>query len=869
MILLIDLATMAVMHPGGIPVTDLSLVRGDKLPLRITLLDEGTPVTPSGTRPVLAVKTALGDDTLVLAATNLEPVDDALGLAYVGSLSVNTTQLIAAMGSADRIDLVAEVVIIGGDGSQSTSSLIKVRVRQDIMPADVVPPDDVIVNWEEMVAASLANQLPDALHNAGMYVTPASGTASMSPPGYDQDQTVAWSWARFIFGDDLLTGYVGSICKVRDVYMWAVLGTTDTTSRWLDIWRRAPGGDWVLAARSSQAVASSTDVDLYMWGMIADTDIVIGDEVALHVYGGTPEAPVEIPLSIARQMVTAADGRGIASALDGPITDATVMPAMMLSCTYQDGVSVGGVNLATRAEVQRLTDYAAATSKQTYQDARASEAARDAAQEIAEGLAITVGTVTTGEPGSQATASLTPGSTPGSWQLDMTIPRGDVGAVDTSKSYTWTQPQVFDATVTASRGVRVPLPATAQEAISYEALIEQRAADDWRRMGYYMETLIPSWVTTIVRQMQMSAAYNVGTANVSIKEGVYGNDWQDMLVTMTKAAGVSLIGCSTGAWKFANYMGNSRNRDYAAASVWRIIGSDKVSILLGSTAQGYSSATNPAADCYAHPIHWVDYAWDNANYRYPLINSVNGATSRDMTPAWQVTIYPKGYLGSSTSCLLRGTDYGRDVGDQQYMWALAPSVTYLSVAITPRQSADHANVENRWEMFVDGHYVMPMTSLFCGSGNTACITAKAKAHEVSSTYQVGLRMGGMRIDAAPALGVTDVWPIMERVVMRDATVKPVPDVTASALEVPAAGGEVTLTVSSTLAEAIYVINDTMCGHDPAAVWCSQSAEQIPAGGGQVVLTLTPNTTGQPRQAWAFVGHHYAQTAVVEINQLAQ
>ena len=462
MILLIDLATMAVMHPGGIPVTDLSLVRGDKLPLRITLLDEGTPVTPSGTRPALAVKTALGDDTLVLAATNLEPVDDALGLAYVGSLSVNTTQLIAAMGSADRIDLVAEVVIIDGDGSQSTSSLIKVRVRQDIMPADVVPPDDVIVNWEEMVAASLANQLPDALHNAGMYVTPASGTASMSPPGYDQDQTVAWSWARFIFGDDLLTGYVGSICKVRDVYMWAVLGTTDTTPRWLDIWRRAPGGDWVLAARSSQAVASSTDVDLYMWGMIADTDIVIGDEVALHVYGGTPEAPVEIPLSIARQMVTAADGRGIASALDGPITDATVMPAMMLSCTYQDGVSVGGVNLATRAEVQRLTDYAAATSKQTYQDARASEAARDTAQEIAEGLSITVGTVTTGAPGSQATATLTPGSTPGAWRMDMTIPRGDVGTVDTAQAYTWTQPQTYDAMINANGGINIPLTVGAQ-----------------------------------------------------------------------------------------------------------------------------------------------------------------------------------------------------------------------------------------------------------------------------------------------------------------------------------------------------------------------------------------------------------------------
>ena len=177
--ILIDLATMAVMLPSGVPLTDLSLVRGDKLPLRVSLLDDGTPVTPSGTRPALAVKTALGDDTLVLAATNLEPVDDALGAAYVGSLSVNTTQLVAAMGSAESIDLVGELVLMAGDGSQRTSSLIRVAVRQDIMPADVVPPEDVVANWEEMVAASLAAQLPDVLDGAlqerGMHVDPVTG----------------------------------------------------------------------------------------------------------------------------------------------------------------------------------------------------------------------------------------------------------------------------------------------------------------------------------------------------------------------------------------------------------------------------------------------------------------------------------------------------------------------------------------------------------------------------------------------------------------------------------------------------------------------------------------------------------------------
>ena len=851
---------MAVRWPSGVPVTDLSLVLGDTVPVRIRVDHALADCTPA-----LAVKQTIGSADLIMTVTEFTRQDDWQEASWV----VNTVPLQEALGNADSVALVAEVVLVSPDGAQHTSRPIRVTVRRDILPVDYAPPAEVLADWHALIAAALAAQLPDALHDAGMYVTPASGTASMSPPGYDQDQTVAWSWARFKFGDDTLVGYQGNVCKVRDVYIWAVLGTTDTTPRWLDIWRRAPGGDWVLAARSSQAVASSTDVDLYMWGMIGDTEIVIGDEVALHVYGGTPEAPVELPLSIARQMVTAADGRGIASALDGPITDATVMPAVMLSCTYQDGVSVGGVNLATRAEVQRLTNYAAATSKQTYQDARASEAARDAAQEIAEGLAITMGTVTTGEPGSQATASLTPGSTPGSWRMDMTIPRGDVGDVDTSKSYTWTQPQIFDAMINANGGVRVPLPATAQEALSYEALVEQQTADDWRRANYYMETLIPSWVTTLVRQMQMSDAYNVVTANASSKEAVYANDLHDFLITMTPASGISLLGRSTGAWKFANYMGDHNNSAYAAAVVWRIIGSDKASILLGSTSQGYSSTTNPAAACYAHPIHWIDYNHAGADYRYPLLHVTNNYTSRDMAPAWQVTTYPAGYLGSTTSCLIRGTDYGRDVGDQLYMWALVPKITYVAVAMAPRAAGDHQNVMNRWELFVDGNYVMPMTSLFCGSGHTACVTVKAKAHELSSTLQVGLRMGGMRIDAAPALGVNDVRSIMGRVVMDGVTAKPMPAVTASALDVPVEGGEVTLTVSSTLSEAVYILNDTMCGHDPAAVWCMQSSEQTPAGGGQITLTLAPNTTGQPRQVWAFVGHHYAQAAVVKINQLAQ
>lgn len=446
--------------------------------------------------------------------------------------------------------------------------------------------------------------------------------------------------------------------------------------------------------------------------------------------------------------------------------------------------------------------------------------------------------------------------------------KGDTGDVNPDGSYNWTQPQTYDATITAIEGVRVPLPATGQNAISYEGMITMTAAGQWSRTNYFLESVIPSWVTALVEAQSLNTSYAIATANASLKKGVFNNDLCDMVLTMTAAGGVSVIGKSTGSWKFANYMGNNRNNEYAAACAWRILGSDKVSVLLGSTAQGYATTTDPLASCYSHPVHWVDYAWDNANYRYPQNNTVNGARGGDNVPAYQITTYPMGYLGSNKSALIRGTFYGPLKVDSHYVWALAPAFTYVSAAMTP-PNPDDQEIYNRWALFVDKQYVMDMASSFWGAGNTACLTTKFKAHEVSGTYQAGLRMGGMRIDNAPSLGITNSWVLMKDTVMEGVTPKPVPEVTASAQEVPASGGEVTLTASSTLSEAIYVLNDTMCGHDPAAVWCTQSSEEIGSGGGQVVLTLAANTTGQPRQVWAFVGHHYAEAAVVEINQLAQ
>ena len=216
MIIYIDANTLALTTAGQVPLTDMALVRGDKMPLRIVLTDGPGNPSNSDEVPVLAVKKSLGDDSLVLAATNLEPVDDALGPAYVGSLSVNTTQLIAAMNSAASIDLIGEVVLIAGDGSQRTSSLIRVTVRQDILPADVIPPEDVLADWSALVADALAAQLPAALKEAGVELAAATGQSTLSSGDAADTWTIVGGYA-FTWGDEILAGHLPDSCRLTSI----------------------------------------------------------------------------------------------------------------------------------------------------------------------------------------------------------------------------------------------------------------------------------------------------------------------------------------------------------------------------------------------------------------------------------------------------------------------------------------------------------------------------------------------------------------------------------------------------------------------------------------------------------------------------
>ena len=348
--LLIDLATMAVMFPGGIPATDLSLVRGDKIPLRVTLLDEGAPVTPSGVRPALAVKTALGDETLVLAATNLEPVDDALGPAYVGSLSVNTTQLIEAMGSAASIDLIGEVVLIAGDGSQRTSSLIRVTVRQDIMPADVIPPEDVLADWSALVADALAAQLPDALKEAGVELEAATGQSTLSSGDAADTWTIVGGYA-FTWGDEILAGHLPDSCRLKSISTVYFFETPAANQYCLRVWRLTDGAYSLIG--TSAYVSNLSSGQTATWVFTPGVTLQRGDKIIIQVCEGTEMTPYALGMHAI--LTPSVPGRGlVAEVANPPAVNGTMAPLMTVVVDYDDGITLGGVELATARQLDSL-----------------------------------------------------------------------------------------------------------------------------------------------------------------------------------------------------------------------------------------------------------------------------------------------------------------------------------------------------------------------------------------------------------------------------------------------------------------------------------------------------------------------------------
>ena len=339
--LVIDGRTMALRWPSGVPVTDVSLVLGDTVPVRIRVehaLDNCTPA--------LAVKQTIGSPDLIMTVTGFVRKDDWQEASWV----VNTAPLQEALDSADSVALVAEVVLVAPDGAQHTSRPIRVTVRRDILPADYAPPAEVLADWSELVADALAAQLPGALKEAGVELEAATGQSTLSSGDAADTWTIVGGYA-FTWGDEILAGHLPDSCRLKSISTVYFFETPAANQYCLRVWRLTDGAYSLIG--TSAYVSNLTSGQTATWEFTPGVTLQRGDKIIIQVCEGTEMTPYALGMHAV--LTPSIPGRGLITEVANPPTvNGTMAPLMTVVVDYDDGITLGGMELATARQLDSL-----------------------------------------------------------------------------------------------------------------------------------------------------------------------------------------------------------------------------------------------------------------------------------------------------------------------------------------------------------------------------------------------------------------------------------------------------------------------------------------------------------------------------------
>lgn len=369
-------------------------------------------------------------------------------------------------------------VLVSGDGTDKPLLAGVIHVAPRVTPVDVddnAPADylDIVIPEDEGGTITVISESPawvddaveKSLQERGMYVTPVDGETVLTMSA--GTSTRDFNYFTFALNSTYVSGHLAASYRLNKIALQTPSSEANGT-RWMArLCRYSAGLALPLEVLgTSTATASWTSINASTMECHWNFDgiaVSAADRLVLEVYAVDSSGTTVSKALIAYGAAASHGGtEGVLIASGDKLAWRNYSRlALSMSVAYDAGVSVGGIELASRRHFDSLAASVAETGKQIADDADAAQQAREEAEQIASGMTLTAGTITTGAPGSQAAAELKPGSTAGSYTLDMTIPRGDVGTVDTSQAYTWTQPQTYDAMINANGGINIPLAAGA------------------------------------------------------------------------------------------------------------------------------------------------------------------------------------------------------------------------------------------------------------------------------------------------------------------------------------------------------------------------------------------------------------------------
>ena len=202
----------------------------------------------------------------------------------------------------------------------------------------------------ELVNEAVANKLPGALKEAGVELEAATGQSTLSSGDAADTWTIVGGYA-FTWGDEILAGHLPDSCRLKSISTVYFFETPAANQYCLRVWRLTDGAYSLIG--TSAYVSNLTSGQTATWEFTPGVTLQRGDKIIIQVCEGTEMTPYALGMHAV--LTPSIPGRGLITEVANPPTvNGTMAPLMTVVVDYDDGITLGGMELATARQLDSL-----------------------------------------------------------------------------------------------------------------------------------------------------------------------------------------------------------------------------------------------------------------------------------------------------------------------------------------------------------------------------------------------------------------------------------------------------------------------------------------------------------------------------------
>lgn len=202
----------------------------------------------------------------------------------------------------------------------------------------------------ELVNEAVANKLPGALKDAGVELAAATGQSTLSSGDAADTWTIVGGYA-MTWGDEILAGHLPDSCRLRSISTVYFFETPAANQYCLRVWRLTDGAYSLIG--TSAYVSNLSSGQTATWVFTPGVPLTRGDVIIIQVCEGTEMTPYALGMHAV--LTPSVPGRGLVTEVNNPpAVNGTMAPLMTVVVDYDDGITLGGMELATARQLDSL-----------------------------------------------------------------------------------------------------------------------------------------------------------------------------------------------------------------------------------------------------------------------------------------------------------------------------------------------------------------------------------------------------------------------------------------------------------------------------------------------------------------------------------